>query len=131
MYTTFGDMLKSVKARKRVVTIDLMEPEDRHEEETLPAPPVPPPLPEPDENRRLRIVLTDEERLAIRKAARRGKKSPAASSQAKKIAKLILKDQWANIDLAEVSQLMSKSKGNHLCLGGSTMSRILKIALQH
>ena len=115
---------------KAVVVIDLVDPEEREEEDTLPAPPVPPPvidlhIPE--------VRIAPVEHIAIKRTAKAARKSPGADQQAKKQALFIMRGAWNKVDLQLVQSYLSfiddpAGKINALCVGGEAMLECIEKA---
>lgn len=116
---------------KAVVEIDLVEPEEREEEDTLPAPPVPPPpaidlhIPE--------VRISPVEHSAIKRTAKAARRSPGAEQQAKKQALHIMRGAWDKVDLQLVQSYLSfiddpARKINALCVGGEAMLECIEKA---
>lgn len=115
---------------KAVVVIDLVDPEEREEEDTLPAPPVPPPIIDPHIPE---VRIAPVEHIAIKRTAKAARKSPGADQQAKKQGLYIMRGQWANVDIDLVQSYLSfidDSTGriNALCVGGEVMLECIEKA---
>ena len=115
---------------KAVVVIDLVDPEEREEEETLPAPPVEPPvidlhIPE--------VRISPVEHIALKRTAKAARKSPGAEQQARKQALYIMRGAWESVDLQLVQSYLSfiddpARRINALCVGGEAMLECIEKA---
>lgn len=108
---------------KAVVQIDLLDPEEREEADTLPAPPVPPP---PIDSHVPEVRISPVEHTAIKRTAKAARKSPGAEQQAKKQALYIMRGAWDKVDLQLVQGYLSfiddpARRINALCVGGEAM----------
>lgn len=107
-----------------------VDPDDRHEEDTLPAPPVPPPLIDPHV---LDVRVSPVEHIAIKRTAKAARKSLGAEPQAKKQALHIMRGAWDKVDLQLVQSYLSfiddpANKINALCVGGEAMLECIEKA---
>lgn len=108
---------------KAVVVIDLVDPEEREEEDTLPAPPVDPP---PIDLHIPEVRVSPVEHTAIKRTAKAARKSPGAEQQAKRQALYIMRGAWDSVDLQLVQSYLSfiddpTRRVNALCVGGEAM----------